>query len=140
MTIAAPAPAFGPLVGRRRLWVTSRSAIFGLAVICIHLVTSLPCGRRSAECGGGAGAAARAGSERASASCELVESAELALRRTLLVQEGELALVELAEELVPFDGFEVVVVLVVVAGKRDAQQAHVVALLRALHVRRLPAA
>src|SRR5690606_10058839 len=71
---------------------------------------------------------------------ELVEGAEVAVGRSLLIEERELALVELLEELVPLDGLEILVVLVVVPGERDPQQPDVLALPRSFHVRGLAAA
>src|SRR5690606_18150395 len=71
---------------------------------------------------------------------ELVEGAELPVRFAFLVEERELVLVELAEELVPLDRLDVGVVLVVVPGKLDPQEAGIVLAAGAFHVRRPAAA
>src|SRR5690606_15065544 len=74
-----------------------------------------------------------------SAAGEFVERAQLAVRRAILIQERQLALVELAEELVPLDRLEILVVLVVVTWEGDSQQPDVLTLRGRLHVRGLPA-
>src|SRR5690606_3812345 len=71
---------------------------------------------------------------------ELVERAELAVGGPLLIQERKLVLVELPEELLPLDRFEILVVLVVVPRERNSEQPDVLALPRRLHVSGLPAA
>src|SRR5690606_25967139 len=67
---------------------------------------------------------------------EPVEGAELSVSLLFLIQERQPTPVELAEELVPLDRLHVAIVLVVVAGKRDPQEARVVLAARALDVSR----
>src|SRR5690606_201179 len=86
------------------------------------LAPSLPLGMRNGRQGAARAGRGQKGGTGASAPRELIECAELAVRGPLLVKEGQLALVEFTEELVPFDRLEVCVVVVVVARKRDSEQ------------------
>src|SRR5690606_12124672 len=71
---------------------------------------------------------------------ELVEGAELAVRLALLIEERQVAFVELPKELVPLDRLDVGVVLVVVARELDSQEARIILAAGALDVGRPAAA
>src|SRR5690606_27623598 len=130
MTVAAAAAPLR-LVGRRRSRSVARSASARWTMVCTYLCAPLVhAPHRSAGSKPPAARGRRCQSPFPEKRCqkpllaarELVEGAELAVRRPILVEERQLTLVELLEELAPRDGLEILVVLVVIPGERDSEQ------------------